>query len=577
MTRKTIQLLSTLFTCVLLAICIFGCEKSEPDKAADQAKDIISKSNRMIKASSDKAALNQQEMNKIKNIPATASESMLNQQRKKIAEEVTARITNAVGEFPFEDLNTKMEVLKNTPINSEKDFEAICNEMIGVTSQIINYSNSYTNALNEINGKKLDSALSELSKANGAISKTPTEQGRRNSLKNAANLALTSIYLTKARDAKARLALKDTDIHPLLLKINTLIHEVRKCNIDITAAKSSKPDKAIEGLKEQMASAKELLNSLSDRKNSSQKEYKSLEAEYKEYMKKAEDFRDKYLEILNKADQAEGSEKYKLQMEATLQRVGSANMKNWAQDWIEQGKDNEMETFVNSSAEITGGIHYETKAELVKIQIDSIKTQIDYFTTLENNTNNRIIQLENTINKLETSPETTSNIDDRVVNAESRKTSTINAINAALEELSQFEASHSAALQQTVEFYENAKTSLEQYSSLARSFGEFDPKEIDNILQREIQNIWEFDVDFYNSSIGILDSIKSLPEMSDAVIAINDSFTQKAAASQQAAENLVPEVEDNSMPESMDMPADMDSNDDTAEPQPEQEAATEEM
>ncbi len=586
MTRKTIQLLSTLFTCVILAVCISGCDKSEPDKAADQAKDAISKSNRMIKASSDKAALNQQEMDKIKNIPAAGSDAVLNQQRKKIAEDVTNRITNAVGLFPFDDLNAKMEELKNAPINSDQDFENVCNGMIGVTNQIIEYSNSYTKALNEISGNKLDAALAELSKANNSINKSPTEQGRRNSLKNASNLALTSIYLTKARDIKARLALSDTDIHPLLLKTNTLIHEVRKCNVDVTAAKSSKPDKAIDGLKEQLTAAKQQLSGLTDKISKSQSEYQSMEAEYNQYMKKAKEFRDKYLEIRNQADNAEGSEKYKLQMEATVQRVGSDNMKNWAMDWIKQGKDSEMESFINSSAEITGGIHYETKAELVKLKMDSLKTQIDYFTSLGNNTDNRIIQLENVINKLETSPETTTEIASRISDAETRKQSIITNINTAIEELKTFEASHAAAVQEAIELYENAKSSLEQYTGMARSFGEFDPKEIDNILLREIQKLWELDVDFYNSSIGILDSIKTLPEMSDAVVTISDSFTQKASASQKASEDLLQIQVDNvnaDMPDAMETEDTietedtMDLNEETTDPQPEDTTADDNM
>ena len=122
MTRKTIQLLSRLLTCVILVVCISGCEKNESDNAADQANDIISNSNRLIKASSDQAALTQQEMNKIKNIPANASDAALNQQRQRIAEEVTSRLTQAVGEFPFDDVNAKMEELKNMPIENGRRF-----------------------------------------------------------------------------------------------------------------------------------------------------------------------------------------------------------------------------------------------------------------------------------------------------------------------------------------------------------------------------------------------------------------------------------------------------------------------
>ena len=539
MTRKTTQLLSSFLTCVIIALCLPGCDKSESEKAADQAKEIISNSNRMIKASSDKAALTQQEMSKVEKIPANANDAMLNQQRQRIAEDVTSRITNAVGEFPFEDINAKIEELKTKSIQSTEDFDAVCSEMITLTNQIIEYSHSYSNALDEINGKKLDSALAELNKANSPLAKAPTEQGRRNSLKNASNLALASIYLTKARDTKAKLSLSDTNVHPILLNINSLIHEVRKCNIDIAAAKSSKPVKAIEGLTEQLTSAKQQLQELTKKINESKSQYGSLEAEYNEYMKKAAEFRDKYLAILNQADKAEGSEKYKLNMQATVQRVGTANMKNWAQDWIEQGKDTEMETFINSSAEITGGIHYETKAELVKLQLNSIKTQIDYFTSLSNNTENRIIQLENVITKLKTSPETTSDIDARVVNAEKRKKALTDAITTAVSELSKIESQHKAAVTKTLELYENAKQSISNYASLARGFGEFDPSEITNILLREMQHLASIDSDFYNSTIGVLDSIKSVPELSDSVVNITDDFTSKAAAAQKAAEQVI--------------------------------------
>ena len=558
MTRKTIQSLSRLLTCVILVVCISGCEKNESDNAADQANDIISNSNRLIKASSDQAALTQQEMNKIKNIPANSSSAALNQQRQRIAEEVTSRLTQAVGEFPFDDINAKMEELKNMPIETEKDFEAVCNEMIGLTGQIIEYSNSHSNALSEIGNNKLDTALNELSKVNSPINKVTSEQGRRNSLKSASSLALTSIYLTKARDAKAKLAINDTNIHPLLLEINTLIHEVRKCNTDIANAKSSKPVKAIEDLREQLVSAKKQLDDLSEKATVAESKHKALETEYNEYIKKAEEFRNKYLDILNQADKAQGSEKYKLQIEATIQRVGTDNMKNWAKDWIKQGKDTEMEAFVYSSEEISGGIHYETKAELVKLQLNSVATEIDYFTKLANNTENRIIQLEDVINKLETSPTTTVDIENRITDAESRKASTIDTINASLENLKQFEINHQNTLQKALSDYEKAKDSLKQYSNVARGFGEFEPEEINNILQREIQSLWIIDVDFYNSSIGVLDSIRSLPEMSDTVVGISDEFTQKASVAQTAANQAISEITEDSNNDSS--PASMMNN-----------------
>ena len=113
--------------------------------------------------------------------------------------------------------------------------------------------------------------------------------------------------------------------------------------------------KAIEDLKEQLVSAKKQLDDLAEKVTVAESKHKALETEYNEYIKKAEEFRNKYLDILNQADKAQGSEKYKLQIEATIQRVGTDNMKNWAKDWIKQGKDTEMEAFVYSSEEISGG------------------------------------------------------------------------------------------------------------------------------------------------------------------------------------------------------------------------------
>ena len=76
----------------------------------------------------------------------------------------------------------------------EEDFEAVCNEMIGFTGQIIEYSNSHANALNQIGSKKLDSALNELSKVSSPINKVTSEQGRRNSLKSGFK-SCTNIHL----------------------------------------------------------------------------------------------------------------------------------------------------------------------------------------------------------------------------------------------------------------------------------------------------------------------------------------------------------------------------------------------
>ena len=534
MTRKTILKLTTLLSCIILMTTLTGCKDSESDQAAKDSRESIDKGNRLIKSSTDNTALTESEIDKVAQIPTDISDTRLKQERQKLAMQVAKRLAAAAGDSEFEAINSKIEELEAVEINSQEDFENICSSLIEITDKIVELSSSTENAIASQQDTKLQAALAELKKAGQSIRKAPTEDKRRNTLNSACSLSLAAIYSSQARSQHESLILKDTDIHPILMGINTQVNAVRQANLDALAAKAARPEKALEGLNEQLTSAKDLLADTTAKLSAAKADLSKFKAEYEVNIAKANEYRDKYLDTLSKADKAEGAQRYKLEMEATMQRVGKDNMKKWAADWIEQGKDDEMKMLVNSSQDVIGGIHYETKAELAKLQMDSIDAQVKFYDSLAGNTRNRIAQLEAFINKLLTSEETTTDIQVKIDQAQDAKEKAIASIKTKLDELTAFEAGHTAKIDGIIELYQEAITNLEQYSSQTRSFGEFDPERFIILTEGDLIRLYEADAEFYNATIGVLDNVRSLPEMAEAALAISEEFLGKAQAAQDA-------------------------------------------
>ena len=576
MTRKTILKLTTLLSCIILITAVAGCKDSESEKASKDARESLDKGNRLIKASTDDTELSDSEVKKIEQIPDDISESRLKQERQKIAMQVADRLSKAASEELFASLNSKIQALESTEINSEEDFENICNSLIDITSEIIELTKSSKSDVTTIHDTKLEAAVSELKKAEQAIRNAPTEDNRRSTLNSACSLSLSAIYMSQARSEHQKLILEDTNVHPILMAINTKVHDIRQANLDILEAKAAKPDKVLETLNKQLDDAKQSLQSTISKLNSSKSDFATLEQEYDVNKKKADEFRDMYLETLSKADQAEGEEKYKLEMEATIQRVGKDNMKQWAETWIKQGKDQEMEMLVNSSQNIIGGIHYETQAEMAKLQMDSIETQINFYETLAANTEGRISHLEAYINELLTSEETTTAIQTKIDQAQEIKDAAIADIKTQLEGLKAFESKHDTTVDAILDLYNKGVTNLEQYASQSRGFGEFDPENFTALANDDIARLNEADAELYNSAIGVLDNVRTLPELAETALDLSDEFLRKA---QEAAEKNAPKQPEPEMaPASSSMSSEviMDSEQTDEQPADDQTDATEE-
>ncbi len=562
MTRKTIFNLTTLLSCSLIAFSVCGCKDSESENASKDARDSISKSNRLVKSSSDSTVLTDAEMQKVAAISDDISSTRLKQERQQLAKLIANRLSATAGDSRFEEINAAIEALETSEINSQEDFDNICSQLVSITDEIIDISRSNEASIAASQAKKIDAALAELKVAAAAIRQSPSEDNRRSTLQAASSLSLAAIYASQAREEQEALTLKDMDIHSILMNLNTGVHMVRKANLEILAANSSRPDKALEGLNEQLSDAKLTVTEAQAKLETSKAEYSKYETEYNTNIKKANEYRNKYLQTLSKADKAEGAEKYKLEMEATIQRVGKENLKEWANKWLAESKDDEMEMYVNSSQDIIGGIHFETQAELAKLQMDSLETQINFYDTLINNTKGRIAQLEAYITKLMTSDDNTTGIENRITESSEAKDKLIADIKSNLEKLSACEAVHLNTMNTASELFQKAIESMEQYSNQARSFGEFDPENFTTLVTADLNRLHGADADFYNSVLTVLDNVRTLPELAENTLELSDDYKLKAQSAIDTMNELEPEVEEDTS-----APADtIDVTDETVEP-----------
>lgn len=538
MTRKKILKLATLLSCGFLAVAINGCKDSDSEKAAKEAKEAITNSNRLIKSSTDEIKLSESDMEKIATIDSESNIAQVRLERERIAKEVAARLSSALAEANIQELNEQIAAIETSEIKDQATFEKICDQIIDITEKIIKSNESAIEAVATSQSNKLKSALAELKNAEAAIRQAPSEENRRTTLQSASSLSLAAIYSSQARASQEKRLQKDINVHNILMDINKQVEEVQKASLEVLAANSARPDKAIEGLKQQLADSKLTLAETEKKLASYKEQYSTYKTEYETNLAKSQDYRDKWLQTLNQADNAQGSERYKLEMEATIQRVGKENLKEWANKWIAEGKDDEMAAFVNSSQDIIGGIHFETQAELAKLQMDSLATQVSYFETLINNTRNRISNLDSYIAKISTAEENTTLIETRIVEANKLKNAAINKIKAHLEKLIELEQDHQAGTAATAELFESAIASLQQYARSSNNIGEFEPESFMALAQNDMTMLFEASAEFYNSAISVLDNVRRLPELANMALVLSEDFNVKAQAAMDAISKI---------------------------------------
>ncbi len=568
MSRKTILKLSTILSCSVLALSLSSCKDSESEQASKDARDSINKGNRLIKSGSEQVNLTPEELEKIKSIPGDLAGEQLRLERQRLAQQISQRLASAADDSVFAEINGEIEALANSEINTQEDFNAVCTQLIEITNKIVMLAEKSTGK--EQKELRSQAALAELAKAQMSLRNAPDEDGRRQTLNSASALSLATIYASKARSGHEQLILQDLNVHSILMAINSQVHLVRQANNDILAARESKPEKAIAELTIQLNEAKATLADIFSRLNNSKSVYSEYEAKYQENLEKANHYRDKYLKALSEADRAQGAQKYQLEMEATLQRVGKENLQKWASKWLADGGDSELKLFVNSSKEIVGGIHFENQAELARLQMESIDNQTKIYSGMVEKTENRIAQLQVYIDKLKNAPETTSDIERRINAGEQAKNAALAKIKTLLGQLDSFENGHADMVNLAADLYQQAILNMEQYVNGGRAFGEFDPENFKRLINADLARLYENNASFYNSAVSSIENLRRLPEMAEDSLDIIEAYQKKADTSVQTASevkalSVIPVIEEEPAfeePESNEEPADEMGDDD---------------
>ncbi|MBN2841728.1 MAG: hypothetical protein JXM68_01475 [Sedimentisphaerales bacterium] len=572
MSRKTILKLTTILSCSVLALSLSSCKDSESEQASKDARESINKGNRLIKSGSEQVNLTPEELEKIKSISGDLAGEQLRLERQRLAQQISQRLAAAADDSVFAEINAEIEALAASEINTQDDFNDVCTQLIEITNKIVMLAEKSTGK--EQKEMRSQAALAELAKAQAALRNAPDEDGRRQTLNSASALSLATIYASKARSGHEQLILQDLNVHSILMAINSQVHLVRQANNDILAAREAKPEKAIAELTIQLNEAKDTLADIYTRLNNSKSVYSEYQVKYQENTERANHYRDKYLKALSDADRAQGAQKYQLEMEATLQRVGKENMQKWASKWLADGGDSELKLFVNSSKEIVGGIHFENQAELARLQMESIDNQTKIYNGMVEKTQNRIAQLQVYIDKLKNAPETTSEIERRINAGEQAKNDALAKIKTLLGQLASFEAGHTDMVNLAADLYQQAVLNMEQYVSAGRAFGEFDPENFKRLINADMARLYENNASFYNSAISSIENLRRLPEMAEDSLDIIEDYQEKAASSAQTAGevkalSIIPVIEEEqiaSEPETFEEPgADMGQEDDMAE------------
>lgn len=343
-------------------------------------------------------------------------------------------------------------------------------------------------------------------------------------------LMLGTLYLMEARDKAHQLNQQAVIIHRAQVVLSGLLSTLAQEELVGYAWQSRQPQELITklnarldeptlGLRSQLAQAEAKTEKILAQRNDLQQKFESGRDQ-------AETRQREYVDMLNQAEQAQGRQRYQLQLKAyDLQRG------------FGQGPD-----------KVIGVIALEAQAQHLENELNVLDTNLQYQLLWQGKLRENIKQVENDIKLLQDST-ILDDIKTGLAQSDQRKEQLVILLSNRLSELQAADKQYAALRTEAVEFFSKTLASFEQAAASVAPGSRNTRQHAQNLARlagKEQVQLWRNDAAHYDLSQSILASAQKVAELSDMAgqmrIAYEQAYTQAQSNADQLLQQLPEEV-----------------------------------
>lgn len=488
---------------VMLSLSVMGCDESQDAATVKETAQSVNTAQRLIRASQDKLPLTEAEIDQ-------AWKNETERDRKRQAKNVADRMIREIGVADFEKTLSQIEQL-SAEIDSPDDAKVnlLCERLLSASGDIIRIYNGMGNIAGANSRKRLLKAEEVLADA----IKTARQNNNRDA-QVAPQITLGVIQLIRGRDGHRQLRDKGVSIGKKQITINHLAGSARVEQGGIVGFQWLPPEKAISMLEIEKANSQGMLIHRQNNLQALNTKLKQVQQDLDFNSTKARQIHRQYLALLEQADKVRGQKKYQLQQEAYILRVGTD--------------------------ENPGGIYYESQTELIENQLSIVQSKVEFEDFSYQQLSANIINIEQAINRLRTSPQTTTDIDSLLSNSLKEKERLVSLLGEKLTQLKKAEDGYRqsrvevvGAYNKAIEAFSNAVDNARR-GSATRKYAE----KLVDMCRGELAQLWLADATFYDGAALVIAMAHDIEETEQITTPLSRDYKSQADQARASAADL---------------------------------------
>ena len=508
-TRTTKSLTVLALTAAFALISLAGCDESKDRQVGEKSKTSVNISQRLIRASNENLPLTEQEINQAAKVDSS-------RQRTSLAKKVVQRWAKATDSAESEKLMTRLNQL-STQLTTDVSTEGL-NEYYGSLMATTQSLLAQQQAFGSLAAVQSENKLADAEKILNAAMKSAKANGDRSALI-APGLTLGALHLIRARDGSSRLSQNRLAVQNIKVSINYLAGNIKQQEAIASTAKALSPERTIAELQTELSSLQLQVEQNEQKLSELQTKQRRTKLKFDENSSKAYKIHQEYLKKMQESDQVRGEQQYALRQDAYDLRIGT---------------DDPL---------LPGSLYYEAKAELTQNDLNIIEEEIGFQQLRHRQLTKNIEGISLTIQQLQSSPATTTDLSDILQSSTEEKASLVASLNSKLEELKTAETTYAQVRVDVVDAYRKALDVFGNASSNAKAADRRSPTvkyadSLKDIAKNELAQLWLSDADFYQAASAVLDLAGDVEETRKVVSTMSQNYKNQAQQAQTSAAEL---------------------------------------
>ncbi len=520
---------------VLILVCLFfiGCKDSEQAQVRKNAVENIDAGQRLMQASQEKTPLSSQEIQSVGKA-VTGKKQLSESDRQRLANNVFERMSGDMGIGVFDKT---VEEINQMPAEvstlKPQDVEVYCSRLARLSRELLSVSQWFAAASERESREHLAQAEERLQKAYQMSRQQDTREYR-----TAAGMLLGTIKLMQARKMRDDLFAKDADIQGLVGNATSWIVDISELDNSIYQARANRPAESLAALEKQQSSIVSMIEATQKTITSLEQLEQRFQSVLKANLNMAHDLHQEHLQLLEKADESEGDEKYELRKKAYQVQMGrdqaaSVDAMNAAEGGILSLENAAAVLDILAVTEngSKGEFHYERNAEIAQAWQETVQERIDYHKGVLKRYQDHFERIENTIVTLKTADIFNVDIDQSIAFDLQNKDQLVETVMEKLDVLKNLEKEYNTLRVSVVDSY----TEAQNYFSHVNAFSE---EMVEYIIKPELKAVWESDASHYETLGSVVGLLTMVKELQDKVSPMVDTFKGALLEAQNSAADI---------------------------------------